>query len=438
MAGRLHVRGILGLLALLVLGYFSGDYMLAAVIKTMHEEGVIPGTEETWRVYASLLKTVPGLVGLALTFLWGVLADRWGRPRLILLLGVVMGATLSLVSTAYSYYYLLAVLIVFGIAKIGISPVIYAFIPDVLPPEKRGAGYAAYYAPSVLGFVLGVLLGGVLLYWRTAYLAVGLMVLAASIPLYLLSRGVRIGQAETVAAGRAAGGYSLREALRAATNRTVAIIMLQIIPWTIPWGFITLYAVDYLTTRWGISTATASAFLAVAALAIAAGHVVGGKLGDRLVSRGDVNGRVKVSILGIAVGYAAMAGMLAYPYPYGAEGLEPLLGPLLLAVAGLLFSTFAYPNLSSIMSDCVEPEYRGTVFSLYNILNTAGWAVGPIVYSWLVKVMMSSGTPERTALLHAALIVEALWLVSLAAWVAMLKTYPHDRIEARRPEAVQA
>jgi MFS family permease len=425
---EVRVGPILALLALLVLGYFSGDYMLAAVIKTMHEEGVIPGGEETWRLYAGLLKTVPGLVGLALTFLWGVLADRVGRPRLILLLGLTMGFSLALVSTAYSYYYLLAVLIVFGVGKIGISPVIYAFIPDILPPERRGAGYAAYYAPSVLGFVLGVLLGGVLLYWRTAYLLVGLLVLAATVPLYLLSRGVRIGMAD----GMSRAAYSLRGALRAAVNRTVLIVMLQIIPWTIPWGFITLYAVDYLTTRWGISVSTASMFLAVAALSIAFGHIVGGRLGDKLVSKGDVNGRVKVSILGIAVGYAAMAAMLAYPYPYGREGLSALLPPLLLATAGLLFSTFAYPNLSSVISDCVPAEYRGTVFSLYNILNTAGWALGPVIYGWLVKSFMASGAAESEALLKAALLVEGLWLLSLAAWVAMLKTYPRDRLAARQ------
>jgi MFS family permease len=368
----IRVGPILALLALMVLGYFSGDYMLAAVINTMHKEGIIPGTEENWRIYAGLLKTIPGFVGLALTFLWGVLADKLGRPRLILALGLLMGFSLALVSTAYNYYYLLAILIVFGIGKIGISPVIYAFIPDILPPEKRGVGYAAYYAPSVLGFVVGVILGGVLLYWRTAYLAVGLLVLATTIPLYILSKGVRIGLSED---STQIAAYSLREAVRAALNRTVLIIMLQIIPWTIPWGFISLYAVDYLMTRWGISKALASIFLGIAALSIAFGHVIGGKLGDRLVSKGDVNGRVKVSILGIAVGYAAMAGLLAYPYPYGKETLTVLLPPLILATAGLLFSTFAYPNLSSVISDCVPPEYRGTVFSLYNILNTAGWAL---------------------------------------------------------------
>jgi len=416
---------ILAVLAVLVLFYFAGDYMLAAVLEPMRKEGLIPGTEKSWRFYAGLLKTIPGYVGLALTFLWGVLADRIGRPRLLLLLGLVMGFSLALVGFAHNYFYLLLVLIVFGIAKIGISPVIYAFIPDIMPSEKRGIGYAAYYAASVLGFIVGMVLGGILLYWRTAYTSIGLVIIITSVPLYLLSRGIRIGYAEKTELT----SYSLREALRAALNKTVLLMMIQIIPWTIPWGFITLYAVDYLQTRWGIPRGLASGILALAALSIAIGHVLGGKLADSLVQKGDVNGRVKVSVIGIAIGFLAMLGMFTYPYPYGSTSLGALLPPTVLALAGLLFTTFAYPNISSVISDCVRPEYRGTVFSIYNILNTAGWATGPALYGLLVKYLMS-WYPERAAIMYAAVILESFWLISLVIWLIIARTYPRDRITA--------
>ncbi|BEP18558.1 MFS transporter [Pyrofollis japonicus] len=419
-----NITAILFSLAMLVLFYFAGDYMLAAVIKPMWKEGIIPGDEKTWRVYASLLKTVPGYVGLALTFLWGILADRLGRPRLLLTLGLLIGFSLTMVGLATNYAYLLAVLIVFGVAKIGIGPVIYAFIPDIMPPEKRGTGYAAYYAPSVLGFLVGMVIGGILFYWRVAYLLTGLMVIFFTIPLYVFSHRIRIGEAEKPARLEA---YSLRKALRAAMNRTVLIMMLQIIPWTIPWGFITLYAVDYLMTRWGITKEVASGVLAIASISIALGHIIGGKLSDSRVNKGDVLGRVKISAIGIIIGYLAMLGMFVYPYPYGSTSLKALLPPTILALAGLLFTTFAYPNISSIISECVRPEYRGTVFSVYNILNTAGWATGPALYSLLVEWFMDT-YPERTAIMYAAVVLESLWLVSLAAWLVVAKTYPKDRI----------
>ncbi len=424
MSTALRTGPILITLALLVLSYFAGNYMLATVIKPMHNEGLIPGTNETWREYAGLLKTVPGFVGIALTVVWGVLADKIGRPKLLFLLGLTMGIALALVAFSMNYAYLLLVLTIFGVANVGIGPVIYAFISDITPPEKRGMGYAAYYAPSVLGFVVGVLIGGVLFYWRTAYLVVGVMVLVFAFPLYYLIRGVRTGQAEGIVGEK----YRFMDALRAAWNKTVLMIMIQILPWTIPWGFITLFAVDYLMTRWGVTKEIASGVLAIAALSISVGHVLGGKLADKLVGRGDLAGRAKVSIIGIVIGYLALLGMFIYPYPYGDMSLAALTPPTLLALGGLLFTTFAYPNISSVISDCVEPVYRGTVFSLYNIINLSGWALGPFLYGVLTAYYMTSGVPERTAIMYAAVALEALWLISLASWIVIMKTYPKDRI----------
>lgn len=423
---NIYLKSILITLALLVLSYFAGDYMLAAVIDPMHQEGIIPGTEATWRTYAGLLKTIPGLVGLTLTIMWGVLADKIGRPRLLFILGITMGLSLALVSFAMNYIYLLLILTIFGIAKIGIGPVIYAFIPDIMPPEKRGLGYAAYYAPSVLGFVVGMIIGGILFYWRTAYLLVGLMILVFAIPLYLLSRGIRIGFAEEKIIEKK---YRFIDALRAALNKTITLMMIQIIPWAIPWGFITLFAVDYIKIRWGLPGPIASGILAIAALSIATGHILGGKLADNLVKKGNVNGRVKISVIGIVIGYLAMLGMFIYPYPYGSTAITDLLPPIILALTGLMFTTFAYPNISSIISDCAYPEYRGTVFSLYNILNTSGWAIGPVLYGLIAGYYISIGIPEKTALMYSAVLIEALWLISLIIWIIVGKTYPRDRIK---------
>lgn len=425
MSRSIDLRLILVFLALFVLFYFAGDYMLAATINDMHREGVIPGDEKTWRARAGLLKTLPGAVGISLSIVWGILADRIGRPRLVFMLGLVMGLSYALIGSAGSYLVLLLVMTLLSIAKIGIGPVVYAMVSDVTPPEKRGIGYAAYYAASVIGFIVGLVFGGILFYWRTAFHLVGLLVVLFAVPLYLLTRGITIGYAEDTV-GRVE--YTLRGALRAGMSKTVLLVMLQILPWTIPWGFITLFAVDYIMTRWGLSKELASGILALAAVSIAVGHIVGGKWADKLVSGGDALGRIGVSIIGIIVGYLAMIGMLVYPYPYGSTRLTDLLPPTLLALVGLMFTTFAYPNISSVISECVRPEYRGTVFAFYNILNTLGWAIGPTLYGALVAALMDAGLAEKTALMYAAVTLTSLWLVSLATWVIMRRTYPRDKI----------
>jgi len=423
MARRLGV--LLLVLALFVLAYFSGNYAVAAALRPMREEGLIIGSERDWRFYAGLLKTLPGYIGVAVSFLWGVLADKTGRPRVLLALGLLMGLSMVFISAAHSYFLLLAAFTAFGIGYVGVSPVIYAFVSDVTPPEKRGIGYAAYYVPTVLGFIVGVVVAGVLLYWRTAYLLFGALTLATALLLYALSRGMRPGASEAVAE---LSEYRLREALSILLrSRTVTIMVLQVLPWAIPWGFITFFAVDYLVKRWGVSEAAASLVLAVAALSIAFGHVLGGLLADRKVRKGDILGRFKVSVPGIAVGYVAMAAMLAYPYPYGDTSTRALLGPSLLAAVGLMFTTLAYPNINSVISDCVPPGYRGTVFAVYNILNAIGWATGPALYGALVA-WLSTSRQLRDAMLYAALGIESLWLISLAAWLLAARYYPRERL----------
>lgn len=189
---------VLIVLAVMVLFYFAGNYLLAPVIDTLYEEGLIPGTKEEWRFYAGLLKTVPGYAGLALTFLWGVLGDYLGRRRLILLLGLIMGISLVAVSFSNTYLYLIGVMTIFGVALLGIGPVVYAFVADVVPSGSRGLGYAIYYASTVFGMVIGLLLGGILLYWRLAYLVTGVPVIIFTLMVYTLSSGITIGYADKV------------------------------------------------------------------------------------------------------------------------------------------------------------------------------------------------------------------------------------------------
>ena len=419
---------VLIVLAIMVLFYFAGNYLLAPIIDTLHSEGLIPGGEEEWRLYAGLLKTVPGYAGLALTFLWGVLGDRLGRRKLILLLGLIMGVSLIAVSFGNSYAYLLAVMTMFGIALMGIGPVVYAFVADVVPSGSRGLGYAIYYASTVFGMVIGLLLGGILLYWRAAYLATGVPVIVFAILVYILSSGITIGYADKELR---VGRYRLREALKEALTPSVLIIMIQIVAWTIPWGMLALFSVEYIMTRWGISKWLATIIIMVATISIALGHIIGGVISDKLKNSRGPAGRAYVSIAGIVVGYAAMMAMLTYPYPHGNESLSALLPPALLAAAGMMFTTFAYPNISTVISDCVRPEHRGTVFSIYNILNSLGWATGPSLYGFLVAELMGAGMENTQARMVAATSITSLWLVSLVAWALLIKYYPRDYARIR-------
>ncbi len=425
MSGRRNIGLIIASLSLLVLSYFMGYYMLNPIMRTLHEEGLIPGaTEEEWRYYGGLIATVLQGVGLVLSFAWGVLADKYGRRHVMFLLAFIMGAGMILVSTATSYAQLLSFFLLFGVGYVGIGPAIYAFISDAVPPESRGKGYASYYVSSVLAMIVAVITAGVLLPWRTAYMISGALVLVTATILYLSSRGITVGFSEV---GREIRAYKFREALPSLKKKTVLLVLLMIVPWTIPWGMLSVWSIDYIQTKWGVAKGTASLVIALATLSIAIGHIIGGSLSDRLVKRGDLGGRTKVSILGVALGYTAMLSMILYPFPRGDTSFTALMLPASLAVFGMMFTTFAYPNINTILSEVVVPEHRGTVFAVYSILNSLGWTLGPTFYPWLMRTLFKTGDIVASMTLAASATV-SLWLLALLLWVLIHKFYPGDKI----------
>jgi predicted MFS family arabinose efflux permease len=273
--------------------------------------------------------------------------------------------------------------------------------------------------------ILGLIVAGVLLHWRTAYLLSGLVTFIFAMVLFISSRGITIGYSEKKAGE--VKKYSLREALPSLKKKTVLLVLLMIIPWTIPWGMLSIWSIDYISTKWGVPTGTASLIIAAATASIALGHIIGGMLSDRLVCRGDPRGRAKISIIGVAVGYIAMLLMLIYPYPYGDTSISALLLPALLAVGGMMFTTFAYPNINSVLSDVIIPEHRGTIFAFYSVLNNLGWTLGPTVYALLLSVFANTMEQVR-AMTGAAVIIVSLWLVALLCWMGISKSYPGEKL----------
>ncbi len=414
-------------LALLVLAYFTANYMYAAVVKPMWREGVIPGREFEYEAIAGLyLVTIPSIVAIALSVPMGVVADKVGKVKTILFSGLLMGVGLVMVGASTSFLLLSVAFTLFAVGMQGVYPALMGSIADTVPVSKRGLGYAAYYASTVVGYPLG-LVTGLLLSWRLGYTFLGALVIALTLAaVAALSRaygGLRVE----------AGGvseYRFSGVLKSITSPAVVALLVLIFFWGMPWGAITRYAVNFLEDAWGVSREHAATILTLASISIIVGHVAGGVLADRRVRAGDVLGRVKVSLLGVAVGIAVMLSFVLYPYPYGDESLASLLPPAALALLGMMFTTLSYPNISSVLSEVVRREYRATVFAVFNILNSLGWGVGPTLYGALKAFLVESlgySIPWASKVSIATVVL--LWLVPLAVWVLMLGLYPKSRVE---------
>jgi DHA2 family multidrug resistance protein-like MFS transporter len=103
------------------------------------------------------------LVFAALLFTWGVLGDKYGRRR-ILLIGLtifMIGSVLCAISTSPAQ--LIGFRALMGIGGAAVTPVTLAIITVVFPPRERGKAIGYWAAAVGAGVALGPVLGGLLL-----------------------------------------------------------------------------------------------------------------------------------------------------------------------------------------------------------------------------------------------------------------------------------
>lgn len=420
------------LIGLLVLFYFTANYMYAAVVKSMWQEGVIPGAEHEYEAIAGLwFVTIPSIIAIILSIPMGVLADKLGKTKILVVTGLLMSIGLFLVGASQGLAMLSLGFALFAIGMQGIYPAVMGIIADTTPEERRGTGYAIYYACTVIGYPLGLIVG-LLLAWRTGYTGLGALVLVFTFLVFTPLEKIY----KTLPSKRVEGGeYKAKVALKTITTPAIVALFVLIFFWGIPWGAITRYAVNFLMDAWGVSKGTATIIPTLSSISIIIGHIMGGILADRRVKKGDILGRVKISILGVTIGILVMLSFVLYPYPFGREELAVLLPPAILALAGMMFTTLAYPNISSVLSEVTRPEYRSTVFAVFNILNNLGWGLGPTLYGLLKDYYYTSLSPGlahqeaiATASKYSITTIVLLWLIPLVIWILLLKLYLKSRI----------
>lgn len=91
----------------------------------------------------------------------GVLSDRFGRRPVILISNFGLGFDYILMALAPNLVWLFVGRLISGVTAASISCA-NAYIADVLPPERRAAGFGMLGGAFGLGFVLGPAIGGLL------------------------------------------------------------------------------------------------------------------------------------------------------------------------------------------------------------------------------------------------------------------------------------
>lgn len=291
-----------------------------------------------------LLVAIPALAAAVGTVPVGVLSDRINRVRLIAISVVLWGATMVASGLATSFGMLLLTRIALGAANATAGPPVASLVGDFFAPRERGRVYGLILSGELLGAGLGFMVSGVLaaLSWRAAFFALAVPSLALGVVLWrLLPEPVRggasrlpQGAAEFVTEDQAQPSPQ-RDSRQAANDESVAQQQVQkqhvspnedlvldedpgrmglwaatryvlriptnvllIVSSALGYFYLTgveTFGVVYFTGEYGLAQSVASLLLVLVGAGALVGVLIGGRLADRLVAQGDINGRVVVA-----------------------------------------------------------------------------------------------------------------------------------------------
>jgi MFS transporter, DHA1 family, multidrug resistance protein len=338
--------------------------------------------------------------------IWGSLADRFGRKRMVERAMYAGAVLILLMGFARSAEELVLLRLVQGLAT-GVVGAATSMVAASAPRERLGYAMGVMQTALWSGVSLGPVIGGFLEYafgYRIAFVVTGVLLFVGGVLVTTLVR-----EAFTPPEGRAPGVRGLTSGLTVVLRTPIVatIFLVRFLAWTgrtmiVP--FLPLFTVALV-----VDPATSGL---VAGFAIGGSSLAGtftsialGRLGDRIGHRA------------ILVAGVAATGLLYLPMAFVTEAwhlvvLYSLTGG---AIGGVL------PALSALLAQGTDRASSGAVYGLDNAVGAGARAVSPIVGGALVALVAGigvepSGDDYRVVFIAAAL----LFAVTLPLVVARL------------------
>ena len=447
LGGAERTRVIVLLAAVLALSSADATTVGAAATPLRHALG-ISNTD------IGLLVTVTSLVAAVASLPFGVLADRVRRTRILGAAIVLWGGAMIWSATVSSFDHLLLTRVALGGVTAAAGPLVASLVGDYFAPAERGRIYGYILAGELAGAGVGFAVTGDIaaLSWRAAFVILALPAFVLAWMVFRLPEPARGGREPLIAPGAAPVdvgessdvadqttdaqrlarerglepdpelvkvGDPRRLSLLAATRyilsvRTNVVLILASAGGYFFLAGIQTFGVEFVTRQYGIDQALGTLVLLVVGAGGVVGVLAGGTVGDRLLRRGFLTGRILVSTVA-----AAAAVVLFVPAIFTRSATHAL--PYI-TLAALALSA-QNPPLDAARLDIMVPLLWGRAEGVRTFLRTVGQAVAPVVFGGVSDYVFGGG---RAGLQWTF----ALMLLPLAGSAYFLyranATYPRD------------
>jgi MFS family permease len=386
-----------------------------------------------------LLIAVTSIVAAVASIPFGVLADRGPRTRALGLTIFLWGAAMVWSATVSSFGWLLLARMFLGVVTAAAGPIVASLVGDLFSSDERGKIYGYILTGEILGAGIGFAVTGDIaaLSWRAAFLLLSVPAFFLAWFVFHLPEPVRTGRrrsrdlgspgpppeetdaqrlaraqgivpdADMVAADPARMGLldAARYVLKVRTN--VILIVASAAGYYFLAGVQT-FGVEFVRVQYRVDAVLANLLMLVIGGGAVVGILAGGALGDALLHRGRLNGRILVSAVGAAAATllfipALLTHSIVTAVPY-------------VAVAALALSAQQAP-LNAARLDVIPGPLWGRAEGIRTVLRTGAQAVAPLLFG---LVSDAAGLQWTFLVMLVPLAAGSIYLFK------GLKTYPRD------------
>ncbi|HEX5469442.1 MAG TPA: MFS transporter [Gaiellaceae bacterium] len=400
-----------------------------------------------------LLVTVTSLVAAAASLPFGVLADRMRRIPMLAGAIVLWGGAMLWTATVPSFGKLLLARLFLGGVTAAAGPIVASLVGDWFKPSERGRIYGYIISGELIGAAIGfAVTGGVAtVSWRAAFVILALPAFVLAWLVFHLREPARGGRTPLLADGDTPpDGAELDEDLQvtdaqhlarergiepdpdlvlrrdprkmnliAATRyvlsikTNVALIIASACGYYFLAGVQT-FGVEFVTKQYGIAQVLSTLVLVAVGAAGVVGVIAGGSIGDALLHRGYLNGRILVSAVS-----ATLAVILFVPAVLTRSPLTAL-PYIAFAVMALAAQN---PPLDAARLDIVPGLLWGRAEGVRTFLRTLAQAFAPLFFGIVSDHVFGGG---RSGLQWTFVLMLLPLAASAYFLFRALRTYPRD------------
>ena len=311
----------------------------------------------------------------------GLLAERFGERRLLMLGTLVTACTFIAVAAAADGFLPLLLLLTLGGLGSGVQhPLSSSVVAKAYEDGPRRAALGTYNFAGDIGKVSSAALIGLVAAiagWRVASTGYGVVGIAAAVILVVVLASLDAGSAPERVHASAGGdvapaGWGIRDA-----RGFQALSAIGMIDNSTRSGLLTF--LPFVLVAKGLSVAGVGGALALVFAGGAMGKFVCGVVAERV-------GIIRTVVLTEAATSVAIVAILAVPLPVAMLLLVPL-GVALNGTSSVLYATVA---------DLVTAERRSRAYGLYYTLTIAASAAGPTLYGFVGDAV---GAPAALSLI---------------------------------------